>query len=153
AYASFRSTVPPPANSRFGRVQGENMQAACVNPAALGGGSGDLHAYLSASGRSIVGSAAEPRPLVTPAKTIDTPYVSVPGLLTAQCVANDKGSYLEVTVHGNPADPRTDDISGDVMTNGEVNASWGLHLIDVNLAMGNLVDIVRQQGKAYLAGA
>ena len=37
AYASFRSTVPPPENSRFGRVQGENMAAACANPAALGG--------------------------------------------------------------------------------------------------------------------
>jgi hypothetical protein len=152
AYASFRSTVPPPPNSRFGRVPGENMQAACVNPAAPGGGSGELHAYLSAAGRSIVGSAAEPRPWVMPAKPIDTPWVSVPGLLMAQCVANDKGSYLEVTVHGNPADPRTDDIAGDVMTNGEINASWGLHLIDVNLAIGNLVDIVRQQGKAYVAG-
>jgi hypothetical protein len=33
-----------------------------------------------------------------------------------------------------------------------VNASWGLHLIDVNLTMGNLVvDIVREQGKAFLA--
>ncbi len=153
AYASFRSTIPPPANSRFGRAQGENMQAACVNPAALGGGSGELHAYLSAAGRSIVGSAAEPRPWVTPAKPIETPFVSVPGLLTAQCVANDKGSYLEVTVHGNPADPRVDDIAGDVMANGEVNPSWGLHLIDVNLAMGNLVDIVREQGKAYLAAS
>ncbi len=153
AYASFRSTIPPPANSRFGRAQGENMQAACVNPAALGGGSGELHAYLSAAGRSIVGSAAEPRPWVTPAKPIETPFVSVPGLLTAQCVANDKGSYLEVTVHGNPADPRVDDIAGDVMTNGEPNASWGLHLIDVNLAMGNLLDIVREQGKAYLAAS
>jgi hypothetical protein len=50
-----------------------------------------------------------------------------------------------------PADPRADDIVGDVMANGQVNASWGLHLIDVNLAMGNLVDIVREQGKAYLA--
>jgi len=39
AFVSFRSIIPPPANSRFGRVQGENMQAACVNPAALGGGS------------------------------------------------------------------------------------------------------------------
>jgi Protein of unknown function (DUF3089) len=153
AYASFRSTIPPPANSRFGRVQAENMQAACVNPAALGGGSGELHAYLSAAGRSIVGSAAEPRPWVTPAKPIETPFVSVPGLLTARCVANDKGSYLEVTVHGNPADPRVDDIAGDVMTNGEPNASWGLHLIDFNLAMGNLVDIVREQGKAYLAAS
>ena len=149
AYASFRSTVPPPANSRFGRVQGENMMAACVNPAALGGGSGALHSYLSASGGSITGSSAEPPAWVKPPKPIDTPFVSVPGLLTAQCVANDKGSYLEVTVHGDPADPRTDDIAGDVLTNGQVNASWGLHLIDVNLAMGNLVEIVKEQARAY----
>jgi len=151
AYSSFRSTIPPPANARFGRVAGENMQAACVNPAALGGGSGQLHSYLTASGRSIVGSAAEPRPWVNPPKPIDTPFVSVPGLLTAQCVVNEKGSYLEVTVHGDPSDPRADDISGDVMANGEVNASWGLHLIDVNLSMGNLIDIVRDEGKAYIA--
>jgi hypothetical protein len=151
AYASFRSTIPPPDNSRFGRVPGADMQAACVNPAALGGGSGELHAYLSAGGPSISGSSAAPAAWVTPSKPIDTPFVSVPGLLTAQCVANEKGSYLEVTVHGSPADPRTDDIAGDVMTNGQVNASWGLHLIDVHLAMGNLVDIVRQQGKVYLA--
>jgi len=66
-------------------------------------------------------------------------------------VSNEKGSYLEVTVHGDPADPRTDDIVGDVMANGQVNASWGLHLIDVNMAMGNLVDIVREQSKAFAA--
>jgi hypothetical protein len=66
-------------------------------------------------------------------------------------VSNEKGSYLEVTVHGNPADARTDEISGDVMANGQVNASWGLHLIDVNVAMGNLVDIVSKQAKAFTA--
>jgi hypothetical protein len=151
AYVTFRSTIPPPENSRFGRVQGEGMQAACANPAALGGGSGALHAYLSASGRSIVGSAAEPRPWAT-GKTVDTPWVSVPGLLTAQCVSNEKGSYLEVTVHADPNDPRTDDIAGDVMANGQPNASWGLHLIDVNVAMGNLIDIVAAQAKAFTAG-
>jgi hypothetical protein len=37
------------------------------------------------------------------------------------------------------------------MANGLVNASWGLHLIDVNLAMSNLVDSVREQGKASMA--
>jgi hypothetical protein len=151
AYASFRSTVPPPDNTRFGRAQGENMAAACTNPAALGGGSGELHAYLAAAGPSLVGSSSAPRPWVTPERPIETPFVSVPGLLTAQCVSNEKGSYLEVTVHGHPKDPRTDDIVGDVMTNGQVNASWGLHLIDVQVAMGNLVEIVREQGKAYLA--
>jgi len=153
AYASFRSTIPPPENTLFGRATGDNMQAACANPAALGGGSGALHAYLSAGNNTITGSSAPPRPWVNPPKAIDTPFVSVPGLLTAQCVANEKGSYLEVTVHGNPADPRTDEIVGDVIQNGQPNASWGLHLIDVNLAMGNLVDIVRSQAKAYLAAA
>lgn len=150
AYASFRADQPPPANSRFGRVQGEGMVAACVNPAAPGGGSGELHAYLTAAGPAIV-AAAEPKPWVTPPQPITTPFVSVPGLLTAECVSNDKGAYLAVTVHGNPEDPRTDNIVGDVVVNGQVLADWGLHLIDVNLAMGNLLDLVRQQSKAYLA--
>jgi hypothetical protein len=149
AYASFRSNVPPPSNSRFGRVVNKEMQAACTNPAALGGGSGALHAYLS-SGRNIVSSAAEPRPWVSPSQPIETPFVSVPGLLTAECVSNEHGSYLSVTVHGDPNDPRTDDIAGDVMREGQVQADWGLHLIDANLAMGNLVDIASKQGKSYL---
>ena len=149
AYVTFRANAPPPSNSLFGRAPGQDMAAACTNPAALGGGSGELHAYLGAGRGS--GSAAEPRPWVTPAQTINTPFVSVPGLLTAECVSNEKGSYLAVTVNGNPADPRTDDIVGDVVTNGQVQANWGLHLIDANVAMGNLVEIVGQQAKAYLA--
>jgi hypothetical protein len=150
AYVTFRANVPPPANSRFGRVAGEDRVAACVNPAALGGGSGELRAYLSAR-RTSTSSAAEPPPWVTPAQPINTPFVSVPGLLTAECVSNEKGSYLAVTVRGNPEDPRADDIAGDVVTGGQVQADWGLHLIDVQVAMGNLVDIVGQQAKAYLA--
>ena len=148
SYVTFRANVPPPANSLFGRVRGDGMQAACVNPAALGGGKGELHAYLASRGRSN-GSAAEPKPWVTPAKEIATPFVSVPGLLTAECVANDKGSYLAVTVNADPKDPRTDEITGDVVTNGQVQNNWGLHLIDVQVAMGNLVDVVGAQAKAY----
>jgi hypothetical protein len=149
-YASFRANVLPPANSRFGRVPGENMVSSCTNPAALGGGSGDLHAYLASGGRGN-GSSLEPKPWVTPPQPINTPFVSVPGMLTAECVSNDKGTYLALTVHGDPAGPRTQDIVGDVVVNGQVLADWGLHLIDVNLAMGNLIDIVGQQSKAYPA--
>ncbi|MEP7341895.1 MAG: DUF3089 domain-containing protein [Acidobacteriota bacterium] len=150
AYASFREDVPPPPNSLFGRVPGNEMVAACTNPAALGGISGELHAYLG-TGRSSGSSALEPRRWVVPEQPINTPFVSVPGLLTAECVSNEKGSYLAVKVHGNPKDPRTDDIVGDIVVNGKVQANWGLHLIDANLAMGNLIDIVGQQAKAYLA--
>lgn len=149
-YASFRSTIPPPANTLFGRVPDANMAAACTNPAALAGGSGELHAYLDRSGRTIT-STTPPKPWVTPEPPIETPWVSVPGLLTAKCASNDNASgYLEVTVHGDPTDPRVDDIVGDIGTGGNVLANWGLHLIDVNLSMGNLVDIVSQQTKAYL---
>jgi len=151
-YASFRSRLPPPANTRFGKVTGQNMAAACTNPAALGGGIGDLHAYLSTDGRTITGTTP-PKPWVVPERPINTPWVSVPGLLTAQCTSNDNATYLEVTVHGDPSGPRTDDIIGDIVGNGQVLADWGLHLVDVNVAMGNLVDIVGQQAEAWLARA
>ena len=150
-YASFRSKAPPPANSRFGRVPGENMVSGCTNPAALGGGSGELHAYLGSRLSGVVSTEMSLRSWLTPPQPIDTPFVSVPGLLTAVCVSNEKGSYLAITVHGDASDPRTDEIPGDVVVNGQVLADWGLHLIDVNLAIGNLVDIVGQQSKAYLA--
>jgi hypothetical protein len=34
-----------------------------------------------------------------------------------------------------------------------VLANWGLHLMDANLAMGNFVDIVGKQTKAWAAKA
>lgn len=152
AYSAFRSTLPPPANTRFGKVAGTDMVAACTNPAALGGGEGELHAYFARDGRYIVGTT-QPRPWVIPERPIQTPWVSVPGLVTAQCASNDNATYLEVTVHADPAGRRADDITGDLATNGQVLADWGLHLVDVNLAMGNLVDIAGRQGKAWLAAA
>jgi hypothetical protein len=148
-FASFRSTVPPPANTLFGKVPDPNMVAACVNPAALAGGSGELKAYLAADGRTITGTT-KPKPWVVPEQPIDTPWVSVPGLLTARCASNDNASgYLEITVNGNPTDPRVDDIIGDIGNPPNVLANWGLHLVDVNLAMGNLLDIVGTEAKAY----
>ena len=149
AYVSFRSTTPPPADSRFGRVTGEGMEAACTNPAALAGGRGALHAYLTTVGTGLIPSRSAS--WVTPAAAIDTPFVSVPGLLTAQCLSNDQGAYLEVTVHGDASDPRTDDIVGDVVSNGKALPGWGLHLIDMQAAMGNLVEVVARQSAAYLA--
>jgi hypothetical protein len=164
-YASFRSTMPPPDNTLFGKVTEPNMEAACTNPAALAGGAGQLHAYLSTRGGTITGTQT-PTPWVSPGPSgqaaastssgragpqpaIETLFVSVPGLLTARCASNEHATYLEVTVHGDPLDPRLDDITGGIRVNGQVQANWGLHLIDVNLAMGNLVDIVGRQAQAY----
>ena len=150
AFADFRANVPPPANSRFGKAP-DGMQAVCANPASLSGGSGMLNAYLSA-GRISTGSDGprEPFDWTTPAKPVDTTFVKVPGLLSAECVADEHGSYLAVTVHPTAGGARTNDISGDVVVNGQVLQDWGLHLIDANLTMGNLVAIVGDETKAYL---
>ncbi len=147
-YSSFRSNVAPPANTLFGKVPDPNQEAACVNPAALGGGSGELHAYLDATGRTITGTVPV-KPWVSTGAKVDTPWVTVPGLLTATCTKNDNATFLEITVHGDPNDPRVDDITGDIGPAAQPLANWGLHLIDVNLAMGNLVEIVGQQAKAF----
>jgi len=146
-YASFRSTMPPAVNTLFGKSGGDNLTAACTNPAALEGGSGSLHAYLSAVGRNITGTQAPKE--WTAGKSVDTPWVSLPGLLSARCTTNDNASYLEITVNGIAEDPRIDNITGDVGTSPQTNGMWGLHLIDVNLGMGNLLDIVSMQSRAY----
>lgn len=150
AYSSFRSNLPPPDNARYGKVPEAELVAGCTNPAALGGGSGELRSYLAAT-RSEVGAAVVAAPWTSPPQPIETPFVSVPGLLSARCVDNQFGSYLEITVNADPKDARVDDINGDLLLNGQVQASWGLHLIDVNLTMGNLLDVVAAQSKAYLA--
>lgn len=152
AFASFRDTVPPPANSRFGKAD-DGREAACVNPANLKGGKGALHAYLTNRGPDIADVGARKIEWVKGKPNPDTPFVSAPGLLSAQCVSKNGFNYLEVHVNAEPADPRTDDIAGDVMIFGKVSADWGLHLIDANLTMGNLLDVVGAEGKAYLAKA
>jgi pimeloyl-ACP methyl ester carboxylesterase len=147
-FSAFRSTVPPPANTLFGKAADAAQSASCTNPAGLGTSRAPLHSYLFANGRTI--AMAGPRTTWVEGQTVETPFVSVPGLLTANCTANEHATYLEITVHANPEDPRTDDIGGDLGLPGKPIPMWGLHLIDVNLVMGNLLELVDQQTKTYL---
>ena len=150
-YVSFRASSPPPANSRFGKTDEQGRRAGCVNPAALLAGKAStdeasLHAYL---GTKPFLSSLPPKPFAKDV-TVTTPFVSLPGLLSAQCVSEGDFSYLAVKVNADPADPRTDEITGDiVLPGGAVLKDWGLHLIDVNLEMGDLVALADRQAKAY----
>jgi hypothetical protein len=140
AYASFRATAPPPSNTFFGRSSGPGTVAACVNPAALGGGSGPAQAWFGAHGLDSWAVGA----------TVQTPFVAVPGLLTAECAHNEVANYLAITLHGDAKGRRTSDIPGDVIIGGSVRENWGLHRVDVNLFLGNLLELVRSETKAYL---
>jgi Protein of unknown function (DUF3089) len=151
-FSSFRADNPPPAGSFFVRAP-DGLQAACANPAALGGGAGALDAYLSTTSVNVVSGAGPRRAWTHPPRPIRTPFVKLPGLLSAQCVANRRGAYLAVTLHPTPGGARVNDIPGDLTIGGKAAPEWGLHLIDANLAMGNLMAILGAQTKAYLARA
>lgn len=143
SYVSFRSDSPPPANSRFGKTSDPATEVACTNPAALAGGSAGLDLVMPTRGVSQSSSAQAP--WVKDGPAIATDFVKAPGLLGAECKTGDQGSYLAVTVNAKPDDPRTDTISGDVVVGGNVLKDWGLHLIDVNIAQGDLIRLVEAQ--------
>lgn len=152
AYASFHATSPPPANSRFGkpRTPGPGLVAACVNPANLGGGEGELHSFM-ASGSHAIAAGAAPPPEWSKGVTISTPFVSLPGMLWSKCESKDGFDFLAIRIEPDQNGGRTRDINGDVVFAGHVMPDWGLHLIDANLAMGNLISVVRDEGRAWKA--
>ena len=145
-YMSFRADSPPPEGSRFVSVPQAGMVAACVNPASLGGGKAVADAILGAEGAGL--ASAPQGPWSSDGAPVATSFVSVPGLISTECVATAKGGYLAVTVNANP-DARTDTISGDVVLNGAILKDWGLHLIDMGVAMGNLVQLADYQAAAW----
>ena len=148
-YVTFRSEAPPPENSRFGVVPQPGMVAACTNPAALGGGKAVSDNYLGTRGAGL-GSGIQ-APWVKDGPIVTTPFVKAPGLISTECVTSGKFSYLAVTVNADPADPRADTIAGDVTILNKVLADWGLHLIDMPVVMGNLVELANTQAKAWAA--
>jgi hypothetical protein len=157
SYSAFRKTAPPGAGAAYGR-HSAGGQPLCTNPASLDGAAGPLKAYFS-SRRTSPGSPGNSGTGIAKnnetgwlrnGAPIQTGFVTLPGMLTSRCVQDASSSYLEVSVHGDPADQRAPDIGGDMVFNGRIQPQWGLHLIDMHLAIGNLVDIVGQQAAAYL---
>ncbi len=139
AYSSFRAQPPP--NSNFGRpgqgvslqsgqTKSSGQQVACVNPANLGRGTAALSPYfLSAMSK-------------VPGVPISTPWVSYPALYTAQCMSKGGATWLQIRVIRSSGDSRP-------IVQSNLGPDWGLHLVDVNLALGNLVRDVRAQEAAF----
>lgn len=144
AYRSFRDTIGPV--NDYAATSRDGMAIACVNPAAPGGGEAALHSYLTTD--ALMGGPVPE--WTTDGRKVETPFASVPGLLTGECVSNENGQYLTIRIKADPNDPRTDDITGDIYTDGKLNPDMGLHLIDINLVMGNLLDLARSQSEIWL---
>ena len=144
-YVSFRHDVPPPLGAMFGRAARPGMTVGCTNPAALAGGRASLRSVWPVEvefSRQVTWSNGGPAP---------TPFVRTEGLATGECVHEGPVGYLSVRVAADPADARTDEIPGDLFANGQRVSGWGLHLVDMPLAMDDLLDVVRRQVEAFLA--
>ncbi|HIA03260.1 MAG TPA: DUF3089 domain-containing protein [Myxococcales bacterium] len=146
SYASFRATEAPSVGTLFGIA--EEGVAVCNNPAALSGGSAVLKGVFPSEIPGIFATLIKGNvsPFADPenAPELTTPFFSVPGLLTGECVVNNGYSYLEISINADPDDPRADDVGGDF------SPGWGLHLVDVNLVMNDIVGLVYSQYQAYL---
>ncbi len=151
AWVSFRDTMAVPPASLFGRPppgSPSGLQVACTNPAALAGGRATLRP-LMVNRAGIVDNGAPP-PKWAKGRNIYTPFVALPGLLSGECMARDNAHVLSVGINADPADPRTDVINGDVVVNGQILDVWGLHLIDMQVVMEDLVNLARTQGESWL---
>ena len=147
AYSSFDEQPPP--NSLFGRpgsgvsqlsgnTSKAGLQVLCVNPADPPGGAAPLTPYFPT--RSAVKGLGGLSGVAPPA--LPTPWVTEPDLYSGQCLSRGGATWLQVSAPIHQGDPRT--IVGQTL-----GPTWGLHLVDVNIALGNLVSLAGREVAAY----
>jgi hypothetical protein len=133
AYSSFDH--PPPIKSLFGRSRRAGYHVLCTNPAALGGGSAPLDAYFPAHQLGgVINFTSNP--------LASTAWVRYPDLLTGECKSEGGADVLQVTDVRKSPDER-------LVLRDSLGPTWGLHIYDANVALGNLVDVVKSEAAAY----
>lgn len=134
------STVGPDASeSILGQWGGapDGERKVCANPAGLDGTPAPLRSIVAS--QDAAGGATGP--LVA-----DTPFVTLEGALLAECVDVGPARVLEVEV--NTAEGWAPEGLETLTTNIDF---WGLHIVEVNLILGDLVDLVRTKSEAFAA--
>jgi hypothetical protein len=152
AYSSLAKE--PPLGAFFGRTNIPGAEVLCVNPtvATQNGGMGALLPFASTTKfPGAIGELAPP-PLVKK----EAPWVTSPGLYTAQCKHENKASWLQIsfakTEEEEGKSVREDRAAHNELVVEDIPpepAKWGLHLYDVDLALGNLVPMVGEEAKAF----
>ena len=120
------------------------MEVACVDPTLLSGTPVDM---VMPAKLMKLGEGDKWEDLY---HNLHTPFFAMPGMVTVKCVYDAHGGYLAVAMNlQDPGDQRPADMPGDLIVRGHLVYSWGLHLIDLNLVLGNLVDFVGAYDRAH----
>jgi Protein of unknown function (DUF3089) len=139
AFSTFDQ--PPPANALFGRTTVAGEQVLCTNPAALGGGAAKADPVFPSqpfAPGTVIAAGISLLKITQPAAS--TPWTSEPGAYRAQCSSAGGANVLQITA-----------LDGAQTATPSPDSTWGLHLLDANIELGNLVSLVHSEAGAYLA--
>ena len=147
AFSTFDQPVP--SDSLFGRPRAlagmpappKGDEVLCTNPANLAGGSGLLDPIQPsapfAPGSTIALGLSVLKYKVPMPSTV---FWASPHSYIARCEDSNGAHVLEVTAREGAQTPTP-----------APTPEWGLHLLDANLSLGNLISIVKAQSKAFIA--
>jgi hypothetical protein len=152
AYSSFLKE--PPENSFFGRPNSAlfggpapaGSEVLCVNPALFqqSGGVGTLIPEAPTTPFPGTIGAGSPTP------SASTPWVQSTNLVTAQCKHENGATWLNIAFKEGVSQTVQEDLAAHNEAAEElIGPEWGLHLYDVNIALGNLVNTVAIQSQVY----
>ena len=137
AFSSF--DTPVVANSKFGVTSAAGRAVLCTNPAALTGGSGVLDPIFPSqpfAPGTLISAGIQLLHLTQPMPP--TVWSAEPGAYTARCSSDNGAHVLQITHQGGAQTPTP-----------SPDPTWGLHLVDANIGLGNLLSIVNTESAAY----
>ena len=137
AYSTFNAPVP--AESLFGRAAAADRDVLCVNPAAPDGSPHELDSIFPSAPfapGTTIGIATQA--VGVPMPDVSTPWIESKGAYTGVCDSSDDADVLEIA-----------SLDGAPVLNPVPDATWGLHLVDANIALGDEVRLLKKQAKAY----
>jgi hypothetical protein len=121
-----------------GQTAKVGQQVACVNPAALGGGTADLGPYmLTATQLGLT-------------EHVSTPWVTYPELYSATCKQSGAATWLQVTRLAGTSHTRpvvNDNVVGSL--GGATGPAWGYHSYEYGLTLGNLLHDIAAEEAAW----
>ena len=144
-YVSFRAEAPPPEGALFGRAAAPGNTVACTNPAALGSDArAPLDSYWFSDRRRRPSRSPGPRP--GPRRRPSCAHRAwsrPPASMTARSAISRSPS---TPTRPTPA-PTGFRATSPLL--GIPAPGWGIHLVDVNVAQGDLIRLVAAQSAAW----
>ncbi len=141
-WSSYRASEPALPGSIFGRNEPPTV-AACNPPSALDGSRSITRPLFPAQRSDSVLASLVPSVGAGDGwfgdTALEATYAALPEFITIECAQTDTHRFASVTVNADATDPRADGIQGDL------GAGWGLHLLDVSLVLGDMVELVEDQ--------